>query len=170
MIVETIRHVCTGCGSEDIVKNGKNRYGKQQFKCKACGKQAVLQLSVKYIETRKAEILAAYQERASMHGISRIYGVSRQILASWLKKASACNLKDSLVAAQPDDVLELDEGWSFVSKKSCKPWLWTAMCCRGRQIVGFVISDRSARTCVKLWKRIAERYKLCPSFSDLWEA
>ena len=80
-------HVCTGCGSEDIVKNGKNRYGKQQFKCKACGKQAVLQPSVKYSETRKAEILAAYQERPSMRGISRVYGVSRQTLATWLKKS-----------------------------------------------------------------------------------
>ncbi|MEM6431590.1 MAG: IS1 family transposase [Deinococcota bacterium] len=171
MIVETIKHVCTGCGSEDIVKNGKNRYGKQQFKCKACGKQAVLQPNVKYSETRKAEILAAYQERPSMRGISRIYGVSRQTLATWLKKkACECDLKESLVAAQPDDVLELDEVWSFVMKKTRKRWLWTAMCRRTRQIVAFVIGDRSAKTCTKLWKRIAERYKRCHSFSDLWEA
>lgn len=80
-------HSCTACSSENIVKNGKNRYGKQQFKCKNCGKQAVLEPSIKYSEARKQEILAAYQERPSMRGIRRIYGVSRPTLAKWLKKS-----------------------------------------------------------------------------------
>ena len=87
MIVETKVYSCTGCQSDDIVKNGKNRYGKQQFKCKACGKQAVLEPKVKYSEARKAEILSAYRERPSMRGIGRIYGVSRPSLAKWLKKS-----------------------------------------------------------------------------------
>ncbi|MGL4611644.1 MAG: IS1/IS1595 family N-terminal zinc-binding domain-containing protein [Trueperaceae bacterium] len=29
-----ITYECTSCGSTNIVKNGKNRYGNQQFKCK----------------------------------------------------------------------------------------------------------------------------------------
>ncbi|MGL4609202.1 MAG: IS1/IS1595 family N-terminal zinc-binding domain-containing protein [Trueperaceae bacterium] len=69
-----------------MVKNGKNRYGKQQFKCKACGKQAVLNPSEKYSEEQKRQMLATYQERPSMCGIERIYGVSRPTLSSWLKK------------------------------------------------------------------------------------
>lgn len=89
MIQETVTHRCRNCGSEDIVKNGKNRYGSQQFKCKDCGKQAVLNPSVGYSEAKKEEILSAYKERPSMRGIERIYGVSRLTLAKWLKKSPA---------------------------------------------------------------------------------
>ena len=89
MIQETVTHRCTGCNSEDIVKNGKNRYGSQQFKCKACGKQAVLEPKVRYTQERQGEILAAYKERPSMRGIERIYGVSRVTLSTWLKKSPA---------------------------------------------------------------------------------
>ena len=41
---------------------------------------------------------------------------------------------------------------------------------RTRQIVAFVIGDRSEQTCRQLWKRIPVPYKACHSFSDLWEA
>lgn len=87
MIIETKVYSCTSCGNEDIVRNGKNRYGKQQFKCKACGKQAVLNPRVKYSEAKKAEILSAYKERPSMRGIRHIYGVSQPTLTKWLKKS-----------------------------------------------------------------------------------
>ncbi len=86
MIVETKVQTCTRCGSDAIIKNGKNRYGSQQFKCKTCGKQAVLSPKVAYSDARKEEILRAYRERPSMRGIERIYGVSRATLAKWLKK------------------------------------------------------------------------------------
>jgi transposase-like protein len=38
-------------------------------------------------EEQKEQILATYQERPSMRGIQRIYGVSRNTLAAWLKKS-----------------------------------------------------------------------------------
>jgi IS1 family transposase len=44
------------------------------------------------------------------------------------------------------------------------------MCRRTRQIVAFVIGDRSARTCRQLWQRIPRRNKRCHSFSDFWDA
>lgn len=68
--------------------------------------------------------------------------------------------------AEPEDVLELDEVWSFVLKKAEKRWLWTAMCLRTRQIVAFVIGDRSEKTCQLLWQAIPEAYKACHTYSD----
>jgi len=44
------------------------------------------------------------------------------------------------------------------------------MCRRTRQIVAFVIGDRSEATCRKLWEQIPEAYKTCQSYSDFWEA
>jgi transposase-like protein len=87
MIREVITYKCTSCDSTNIVKNGKNRYGKQQFKGRDCGKQAVLNPSEKYSEAQQDPILAMYQERPSMRGIQRIDGVSRNTLSSWLKKS-----------------------------------------------------------------------------------
>ena len=67
-------------------------------------------------------------------------------------------------------MLELDELWSFVCKKAAKRWLWIALCRRTRQIVAFVIGDRSEKTCRRLWNKIPESYRICPSFSDFWDA
>ena len=87
MIQETVTHRCTRCGSEDIVRNGTTRYGKQQYKCKSCGRYSVLEPSVKYTEDDKEQMLAAYQERQSMRGVERVFGVRWQTLSRWLKKS-----------------------------------------------------------------------------------
>lgn len=90
MIAETIIHTCRECGSTNIVKNGRNAYGNQQYWCKDCGKRAVLQPKPKgYSEAEKEQILSAYNERSSMRGIQRTFGVSRNTLTRWLKKRRA---------------------------------------------------------------------------------
>ena len=42
MITETIIYRCRNCDSENIVKNGRNRYGSQQYLCKDCQSSRVL--------------------------------------------------------------------------------------------------------------------------------
>ena len=80
------------------------------------------------------------------------------------------SIEETLLPAQPDDILELDEVWSFVLKKKQKRWLWIALCRRTRQIVAYAIGDRSEDTCRKLWQAIPEIYKHCQTFSDFWDA
>ena len=80
------------------------------------------------------------------------------------------NLSESLEPSQVADILELDELWSFVRIKTQKRWVWIALCRRTRQVVAFVIGDRSARTCARLWGKIPENYKHCYTFSDFWDA
>ena len=87
MITEEKTYTCPRCGSVNLVKNGKNRYGNQQYLCKDCRKSGVLNPKHRYSEAQKAQILAAYQERPSMRGIARVYGISRQTLTRWLKKS-----------------------------------------------------------------------------------
>ena len=107
-----------------------------------------------------------------MRGINRIFGVARQTLARWLKRVAEAlpDLAATLAPPRPDDVLELDELWSFVLKKSHKRWVWLALCRRTRQIVAFFIGDRSEASCRQLWQRIPETYKHCSTYSDFWEA
>ena len=107
-----------------------------------------------------------------MRGVQRALGVHRHTLAIWLLEliVRLPAFRTSVKPAQSDDVLELDELWSFVGQRRQKRWLWVALCRRTRQIVAFVIGDRSAKTCRKLWKRIPKAYQQCRSFSDFWHA
>jgi IS1 family transposase len=80
-------------------------------------------------------------------------------------------LSDTVEPAEAGDAgLELDEAWSFVGRKSEKRWLPAAMCRRTRQVVAFVIGDRSAKTCARLWAKIPDGYRGCRRFSDFWKA
>lgn len=92
MIAKTIVYSCRECGSQNIVKNGHNAYGNQQFWCKDCGKRGVLEPKHSYSPEQKEQILSAYNERSTplaVRGIQRTFGVSRNTLTSWLKKRRA---------------------------------------------------------------------------------
>jgi len=57
---------------------------------------------------------------------------------------------DQVDSAEEGDILELGECWTYVRRRSNKRWLWIALCRRTRQVVAFVIGDRSAKTCARL--------------------
>lgn len=97
MITTHIQHQCRKCTSQNIVKNGHNRSGSQQYLCKDCGAVGVLTPKRRYSQDRREEILRAYQERPSMRGISRNFGISRKTLAAWIKKTAHA----ALVEADP---------------------------------------------------------------------
>ena len=86
MVTEVV--TCCHCGSERIVKNGKAPNGKQKYQCRDCGKASRAHPSAKgYSKARKEEILRAYEERSSLRGLSRTFGVSRNTVTKWLKKS-----------------------------------------------------------------------------------
>jgi len=172
MIQNTSTYHCRVCGSPNIVRNRANRCGQAQYHCKDCGAYRVLKPVPAYSEAHKQTILNAYKERASLRGLRRIFGVAHQTVLRWLKERvqRLPDLKDTLVPSQTNDVLELDELWSFVLKKDAKRWLWLALCRRTRQVVAFAIGDRSDATCRRLWNKIPESYRACHSYSDFWAA
>ena len=172
MIQETTTHVCHVCKSTRIVKNGTNHCGNAQYHCKDCGAYRVLKPKQAYSEIEQQPVLRACLERCSLRGITRIFALARQSVARWFRAyvQSLPQIPETLLPATPDDVLELDEVWSFVQKKEQTRWVWTAMCRRTRQIVACVIGDRSKTTCLRLWQTIPEEYKHCRTFSDFWSA
>lgn len=84
MVTKTIK--CRHCGSENIVKFGFAPNGKQRYRCHDCGRQSRDNPTVKYTEEQKEVILRAYQERSSLRGLRRTFGVSPNTVLSWLKK------------------------------------------------------------------------------------
>lgn len=118
MIIETAIYQCRDCESSNLVRNGRTKTGKQKYHCQECGAYGTVNPTVKYPAERKAEILKAYHERSSLRGLEQTFGVARQTVAAWLRQEDS-QLPDlpPLDPAQPDDVLELDELWSFVGSK-----------------------------------------------------
>ena len=137
MITQTFTQVCRSCGSTNIVKNGTNRCGSQQYHCKACGVYRVLTPKERYSAQTRQTVLRLVLERASLRGLGRVFGLWHGTILRWLKRwiKTLPAFSQSLLPAQADDVLELDETWSFVGEKFFERWLWTAMCRRTRQIV-----------------------------------
>ena len=78
--------------------------------------------------------------------------------------------EDTLLAGQAGDVLELDELWSFVAKKTQECWLWVALCRRTRQIVAYTIGDRSQEGARSLREHVPEAYRRRATRSDYWLA
>ncbi|WP_133513375.1 IS1 family transposase, partial [Candidatus Thiosymbion oneisti] len=174
MIVETKVHTCHKCHSKELVKNGRNACGNQQYHCKTCGAYGVLEPQVCYTEEAKDLIIKAYQERSSMRGIERSHGICRQTLRAWLKEKAEQlpPLETTLAPVDPAQtpVLELDELWSFVFIKGNKVWVWIALSRETREVIAYACGDRSIDTCRILWDRIPSAYKKAMVFTDYWEA
>ncbi len=79
-------------------------------------------------------------------------------------------LSETLAQVQSDDVLELDELWSFVARRKDKRWVWLALCRRTRQIVAYAVGDRSEKTCRLLWEQVPRALRQAFVFTDFWDA
>ena len=81
--------ICYHCKSENVVRNGLTRNGKQRYKCYDCERTSRdLPQPAGYSTDEKERILRAYEERSSLRGLERIFGVSRKTVTIWLKKKS----------------------------------------------------------------------------------
>jgi insertion element IS1 protein InsB len=111
-------------------------------------------------------------ERLSLRGLERLLGICRRTLQRWLVQwmAAVPPLETGLLPARLEDVLELDELWSFVGKKTEQRWVWLALCRRTRQVVAYWVGDRSQESALELWLRIPADYRHCASVSDGWTA
>jgi IS1 family transposase len=120
----------------------------------------------------RAHVRRAVLERISLRGIERLFGVSRRTVRRWLPGwvEPLPALATTLLPAQVDDGLELDELWSFVGAKTHQRWVWLALCRRTRQVVACWVGDRSETSALQLWRQLPNDYVHCPSFSDQWEA
>lgn len=76
---------CRKCGSEKLIKNGTNGAGNPKSKCKNCGFSGAINPK-RVDESTKELIVKAYQERASLRGVARIFGVSHGSVLNWVKK------------------------------------------------------------------------------------
>ncbi len=110
----------------------------------------------------------------SLRGIHRTFGVCYQTVMEWLGGEKADDLpafRDTLLPGQRGDVLELDELWSFVGRKTNARWVWVALWRRTRQGVAWTLGDRRLQSACDLRADLPpDYYRRCATRSDFWDA
>ncbi|WP_424580397.1 IS1/IS1595 family N-terminal zinc-binding domain-containing protein [Tunicatimonas sp.] len=111
-----------------MVKNGFTSYGKQNYRCHRCKRQAVERALAKRF-SREDLLETLLLERLSLRAIARILQVS---LGWVIKRFQQCwqTVPERLPTGKMKTpelalyCLEADELWSFVGAKDCPEWLW----------------------------------------------
>ena len=163
-----IRNACPRCEKTDYKKNSKAHHGKQNYRCRRCGREFIRELDRDPITPEQQELVKKLLlERISLRGICRVVGVSLDWLLTFLVSLYkelpehlhvSLEQVDNHVLIQRLEV-EADELLSFVKNKKNKQWLWLAMDVKTRQVLAFYVGDRSKRSARKLWKAIPNVYK-----------
>ena len=80
---------CRHCQSNNLIRYGRAANGKQRFWCHDCGQRSRENPEPNgYTAHERETILRAYEERSSLRGLERTFGVSRKTVSVWLKKSS----------------------------------------------------------------------------------
>jgi transposase-like protein len=139
--------------SPDITRSGKKNKGKQNYRCKGCGRQFKSDQEDAYKGTLSGV--------KSMIKIMSVRGVGIRDIGITLKTSGATVLKapkSTKYRIKPKqsryDCLETDEFWTYVGKKKNKVWLIYAYHRESGEIVAFVWGKRDVKTAQKLRKRI----------------
>jgi IS1 family transposase/transposase-like protein len=165
---------CPSCNSQHTTKNGINATGKQNYKCNSCNRQFVLDpLQSPIAESTKFLIDQLLLERISLAGIARVTGVSERWLQYYVNEKYDNIPREVSVTKKAGGhlIIECDELWSFVGKKSNKQWVWLAIDRDTREIVGAYVGRRDREAAEALWRSLPLIYQQCAvSYTDYWES
>ena len=153
---------CPYCEHSDIVKNGSNRVGTANYRCKGCLRQFVENPKNKRISAQEKQLVdQLLLEKLPLAGIARVVGVSAPWLQNYVNKKYETQPRTAKVSVKTtlNLTIECDEMWSFVSKKKAKYWIWLAIDRNTREIIGVHIGDRSREGAQALWDSIPNFYR-----------
>lgn len=138
MVLEPV--VCPTCGSDDVVKHGQSREGKQRYKCRnaeCCRCTFVQNYAYRgYLPEVKQQIADMAVNGSGIRDTARVFEISRTTVIETLKKdrhLKAVN-EARLAELEPAQTIthlcqwrdleaEADEMWSYVGSKQQQRWL-----------------------------------------------
>jgi len=156
-----------------VVKNGKIHNGKQNHKCRSCGRQFVESPTWRKVsEDTKALIDKLLLEKLPLAGIARVVGVSEPWLQGYVNDKFA-GVEQAIEISKKKGrlTIQCDELWSFVSRKANKQWIWLALDVESREIVGVYVGSRDEYGAQQLWASLPSVYRQCAvCYTDFWAA
>ncbi len=88
MVIQILH--CRYCQSQNVIRHGKDKNDHQRYLCQDCRRTFRQKPeSRSHPEEFQKKVVAAYQERPSMRGVCRLFGIGRNTLTTWLKKSQS---------------------------------------------------------------------------------
>lgn len=136
---------CPYCLCAKVVGNGKKRSGAQNYLCKGCGKQFQKDYVYWGCDKRvKDKVLPMLLRGSGVRDTAAVLGISINCVLRTLVAAS----KTVAIKARQSRYhkVQIDELWSYVSRKGKKVWLLYAYCADSGEILGFTLGKRNIKT------------------------
>jgi len=143
---------CKGCSSNDIVKNGKTRNGKQRFLCKNCSKSFILDYSYNACNKHiNQQIILFTKEGLGIRSTARVLKIS---VTTLLKRIIAIAATIQQPPIPKGMSYEVDEMRTFIGKKSRLRWIVYALERESKTVVSFNVGRRTNKTLKRVIKSL----------------
>ena len=159
---------CPHCLSAKVVGNGRKKSGAQNYLCKGCGKQ--FQKEYLYWGANKRvrdKVLPMLLRGSGVRDTAAVLGISLNCVLRALVAAS------KQVSIKPKRShyhrVQIDELWSYVSRKEKKVWLLYAYCAESGEILAFTLGKRNTKTLKNLMVKL-KGLEVDFYCTDDWEA
>lgn len=166
--------IAIACSHEERAKHGKDRHGRQRWKCRKCGgtftSNETRPLGDMRIDMDRAVlVLGMLLEGMSIRACERLTGVKRDTICNLiLHVGENCDrfLAETIVDV-PARFVELDEIWGFVAMKHRTKeakgirdesvgdsWTWLAIDADSKLILSHAVGSRDEATCIPFLQRL----------------
>lgn len=136
--------ICPHCNSNQIIKNGKTKTGKQQFLCKSCEKRFIdFYTYSAYQPNLNQQIILLTKEGLGVRSTARVLKISTTTL---LKRiiSIAQNIKPPMISLRKE--YEVDELCTYIGNKEKRIWIVCALEKISKNIIAFNIGRRTNQT------------------------
>ncbi len=157
---------CLHCHSEQVVTRGKTDSGTQRYLCQntACVQGSFL-LDYRNrggVPEVKQHIIDMSLNASGIRNTARVLHISPNTVLHELKKKAVVHIECAGEA-------EMDEMWSFVSKKGNERWLWHAIDHHTGTVLAYVFGRRKDEVFLQR-KTMLEPFGLTRFSTDFWGA
>lgn len=135
---------CRYCNDENCIKNGKTSNGKQQYKCKGCGKRFVQDYTYQACNpTTNQQIITLTKEGLGIRSTARVLRISTTTL---LKRiiAIAQSIKQPVISK--GKTYEVDEIRTYIKRKDKLIWIVYALERVSKSVAVFYVGSRTNKT------------------------
>ena len=141
---------CPHCLGTKVVKNGLKKSGRQNYRCKGCGKQFQDEYLYWGAEQKNKELVSRMLIRGSgIRDIANVLTISTGCVLRVLVSYADLELKPRHRFYHQ---VQVDELYSFVQSKKKKVWIIYAYCAQTKEILALTMGKRSRKTVKDLFK------------------
>ena len=144
MCQATIEIKCPHCHSSKVVKNGRKSTGRQNFRCKNCGKQFQHEYFYQGADPLvKAQVKSSLLHGSGIRDCTKVFGISAKCTLSLILSFG----RQVVIRPRQKEYerIQIDEMYSFVNQRGKKVWIFYAYAPETNEILAITMGKRSIK-------------------------